>query len=109
MTSRSGLCFGSLQMGEALSAPPPLVQGSGHAEARGEAAGASLQKEYFGCGGCGADASPAVRPAPARRSVSALRLPEVPRCAPLYAQRSLGPPGPLPAWGGQGVWCGRHE
>lgn len=107
MTSRSGLCFGSLQMGEALSAPPPPGSRLWPRRGKGEAAGASLQKEYFGCGGCGAGASPAVRPAPARRLVSV-------RCAyPRFhvAPRSMrsaagGPQAPSQRGAGRGCGAG---
>lgn len=81
---------------------PLLVRGSGHAEARGEAAGASLQKEYFGCGGRGAGTVPAVLPAP---TLCALRLPAVPRSL-LYAQRSRGAPAPSQRGAGRGCGAG---
>lgn len=102
MTSRSGLCFGSLQMGEALSAPPPSGSRLWPRRGKGEAAGASLQKEYFGCGGCGAGGSPAVCPAPARRSVS--KRCAYPRfhVAPALCAAQPGAPRPPPSVGRAG-------
>lgn len=84
---------------------PLLIQGSGHAEARGRLRVHLHRKSTLVATGAGRVLAPlsALRPVSVRCAYPRFHV------APRSMRSRLPPPDPLPAWGGQGVWCGRHE
>lgn len=104
MTSLSALLWlrgAASRCGKRSQPRPLLVQGSGHAEARGEAAGASLQKEYFGCGGARGGCWPRCPP-----GSQSLRVALARGSTSRPALRAAQPGPPAPSQRGAGRGCG---